>query len=92
MEIKNRKEHNTTQSIRSNIYIIRILEEEEMRMGQKRKWHMASNFVIVTKEPKSQIQEALQTQGMTKTKKTSILYYNISDENEKQKISKKSKE
>lgn len=53
---------------------------------------MASNFVIVTKEPKSQIQEALQTQGMTKTKKTSILYYNISDENEKQKISKKSKE
>lgn len=35
---------------------------------------MAENFLIPTKDPKPQIQEVLSSQGMIKTKKTSILY------------------
>lgn len=57
----------------SNIHIIGIFKGEKMRIGQKKKQHMAENFLIPTKDPKPQIQEVLSSQGMIKTKKTSIL-------------------
>lgn len=47
------------QSIISNIHIIGILEEQKMRIWQKRKQYMAENCLIPTKDPKPQIQEVL---------------------------------